>query len=361
MPEQDRLAKMREIAAKAREAKASREEAERGAQGEEGKKVERAQVEQELAGATGELEQLSEQIAEAEALTEQMADVSAEARAEFDAELTALRQEAEAARARLADLTARKGTLDAKLSATAVAETPPAAAPEKSPAPAEVIEKTPEEIGKEFETLATAMMKEVQAISNTPYEKLENVQQRLDQLKGQRAEVIAKINELMGATLQTKGPDAAASIEGQLLRLHLISKVDATINTLAQKANGLEKPDPGRIELQTEYSEKETGEIIKWTRWREKMAKARGETDPNELAQIDAIAFADSFKEFSSANFSPEGVSQLKQRDKELGLDAFRRRQLTRLAGEGDPVGRALSLIDLSIQRADSRTQRRRE
>ena len=121
MPGEDRLEKMRAMAAAAQVEKENnaKEAAERAAREQEGKGAERAEVEQALAGATAEFDRLGVQLAEAEGLAGQMAELPTEARTEFDAELTALRSEAEAVRTRLTELTAQKAALDVDLKRSA--------------------------------------------------------------------------------------------------------------------------------------------------------------------------------------------------------------------------------------------------
>lgn len=153
MPGEDRLEKMKAMAAAAQAEKENKakEELERGGGEQEAKGAERAEVEQALAGATAEAERLSAQLAEAEGLATQMADLPADARAEFDVELAALRSETEAARATLTELNARKATLDAGVASEPSTQEAgiPAEAVAQSPAEAAEV-KTTESARDEF-------------------------------------------------------------------------------------------------------------------------------------------------------------------------------------------------------------------
>lgn len=267
---EDRLSKMKELAAKAQKENEgkTRLEAERVAEKakmeKESKHTERSQVEAELGTATEELGQLEKQLSEAETMPEQMGDVSEEIRAEFDNELKALRADAESARTKVAELSTRKAQLDSELGSATTGETaieagesqtPPAEtgnadvgsetpAVVKEEAKAEETKKgmTEEEI-KKGDDMVVELLKDlpVDAGNKRMFEILDGIKPTLGDKKG-REQLLATINKQL-ENIDKIDPELVKKFYGSEAAIHkflslYIENLGDSVNTTAEDRKG---------------------------------------------------------------------------------------------------------------------------
>lgn len=192
-------------------------------------------------------------------MAEQMADLKSKAEMAID-KIANLKSELERVKAELGGAESAEPVAE-PAQAGETAEVAPAevAVEEKVEAP-----KTPEESLENLKVLykeISAIVKESQQID---FEKIENADQKLSELRSSREKILAAMNDAIEAHQSAGNLEGVKRLLSQSQTAIEKLKIDDAIDMYARKANGLVKERKGgETQLQTEYSGKEVEIIMK--------------------------------------------------------------------------------------------------
>ncbi len=283
--------------------------------------AEKAKAEKEARGGelSAELEMLEASFSEAEKDMAEADEIIAEigAAENLGGETAEILAEAKTAKDRFEQLKGELERVKAELGGAEGAE--PAVEPaqaeevtEAAPAEAAVEEKaevpkTPEESVEVLNTLWEEISTAVKEAQEADFEKIENAEQKLSQLKSLRENILTAMNDAVEAYQSAGNLEKAKELLSQSTTAVRDLEIDDAMDMYARKANGLAKERRGgETQLQTEYSDKEASIIMKRLELDAKMVQ--GDNRDQEMWLLGNINGALGDFGNLSSNLSPEAI-----------------------------------------------------
>ncbi len=176
--------------------------------------------------------------------------------------------------------------------------------------------KTPEQALLEANALSKEISVLVKEAGQTDFEKIENAEQKLSQLKNLREKILTAMLNAAETHLAAGNKKLAKKILSQSQFALGKLDIDTAIDKYARRRNGL-KDDAGPFEYQieTEYSDKEAGLIMKSL---ELFAKLSSEDDTDRDSILLAVMSSENKRNVLLWKLSPDGLKVFEDKKNEI-------------------------------------------